>query len=87
MTRVQPTKGVAAEVLDASELWGSAYQEVRDGRADRSADGVHTCRQGVARFTSWLLTQLAERYPGFTPADARVRANTGWAADHHFAGC
>ncbi|MER6989077.1 SGNH/GDSL hydrolase family protein [Saccharopolyspora hirsuta] len=76
-----------AEVLDAGEVWGSTYQQVRDGVADRSADGIHTCPQGAARFTNWLLARLADRFPGFTPAEARTWANTGWAADDHFKGC
>jgi hypothetical protein len=76
-----------ATVLDAGEVWGDAYQQVRDDTADRSADGIHTCPQGAARFTSWLLTELAELYPGFTPADAQTWANTGWSADVHFKGC
>jgi len=76
-----------ASVLDASAVWGSTYQQVRDGKADRSADGVHTCPQGAARFTNWLLTELAKLYPGFTPAEPKAWANTGWSADKHFQGC
>lgn len=76
-----------AHVLDAAEVWGSAYQQDRDGKPDRSDDGVHTCPQGAARFTNWLLGRLAELYPGFTPADPRTWANTGWAADTRFKGC
>jgi hypothetical protein len=76
-----------ATVLDASAVWGGTYQRVRDGKADRGADGVHTCPQGAARFTDWLLHELATLYPGFTPATARRWANTGWSADIHFRGC
>ncbi|SES07128.1 hypothetical protein SAMN05216188_12127 [Lentzea xinjiangensis] len=76
-----------AVVLDATGVWGTTYQQTRDGKADRSADGIHTCPQGAARFTKWLLSELAERHPGFTPADPRDWANTGWAADDHFKGC
>ncbi|WP_252438415.1 SGNH/GDSL hydrolase family protein [Pseudonocardia humida] len=76
-----------AGVLDAGAVWGRTYQRERDGRADRNPDGVHTCPQGAARFTSWLLGELAARFPGFTPAPATDWADAGWAADDHFAGC
>jgi hypothetical protein len=68
-------------------VWGSTYQQVKDGKADRSADGVHTCPQGAARFTSWLLAELAHLFPGFTPAAPRSWADTGWSADARFKGC
>ena len=57
-------------MLDAAEVWGSTYRRTRDGKPDRSADGIHTCPQGAARFTSWLLAELADSFPGFIPADA-----------------
>ena len=76
-----------AEVLDAGAVWGNTYQRDRDGKTDRSADGIHTCPQGAARFTNWLLTELAKVFPGFTPASAQTWANTGWSADKHFQGC
>jgi hypothetical protein len=76
-----------AGFLDAGAVWGGTYQRVRDGKADRSADGIHTCPQGAARFTNWLLTELAKLFPGFTPASAQTWANTGWSADRHFKGC
>ncbi|MEU3648050.1 SGNH/GDSL hydrolase family protein [Lentzea sp. NPDC034063] len=74
-------------VLDASSVWGTTYQQTRDGKADRSADGIHTCPQGAARFTNWLLGELAKQPGGFTPADPGSWANTGWSADRHFQGC
>ncbi|QWF84276.1 SGNH/GDSL hydrolase family protein [Amycolatopsis sp. CA-230715] len=76
-----------ASVLDSGEVWGDAYQQTKDGKADRSADGIHTCPQGAARFTGWLLTGLAKIIPGFTPPAADTWANTGWSADKHFKGC
>lgn len=76
-----------ATVLDAAAVWGSTYQQVKNGKADRSADGIHTCPQGAARFTGWLLAELAKLFPGFTPAPAQSWANTGWAADNHFGNC
>lgn len=75
------------EFLDASEVWGDSYQRERDGKVDRSEDGIHTCPQGAARFTGWLLDELAELYPGFEPADAEEWANTGWSSDTSFHGC
>jgi hypothetical protein len=76
-----------ATVLDAGTVWGTTYEQVKDGKADRSADGIHTCPQGAARFTSWLLAELAKLFPGFAPASAQSWANAGWAADDHFKGC
>ncbi|HUQ56257.1 SGNH/GDSL hydrolase family protein [Lentzea sp.] len=76
-----------ADVLDATEVWGTTYQQTRDGKADRGTDGIHTCPQGAARFTRWLLAELAGQHPGFTPADPRDWANAGWSADRHFTGC
>lgn len=76
-----------AAVLDAGAVWGRAYRRVEGGRAYRSTDGIHTCPQGAARFTGWLLTGLARLFPGFTPPDPRSWANTGWSADARFHGC
>ncbi|TQL67663.1 hypothetical protein FB381_1545 [Nocardioides albertanoniae] len=76
-----------AEFLDASEVWGTTYQRVRDGKVDRSKDGIHTCPQGAARFTDWLLEGLADLYPGFEPADPEEWAETGWTSDKSFRGC
>jgi SGNH domain-containing protein len=76
-----------ASVLDAGAVWGGTYQRVRDGKVDRSTDGIHTCPQGAARFTRWLLAELAKLFPGFTPAAPRAWANTGWSANDHFKGC
>ncbi|WP_405060754.1 SGNH/GDSL hydrolase family protein [Kribbella sp. NBC_01505] len=76
-----------AQVLDAAAVWGTTYQQQKDGKADRSADGIHTCPQGAARFANWLVGELATVPPGFTPAAADSWANTGWAADKRFKGC
>jgi hypothetical protein len=76
-----------ARVLNSGEVWGGNYQQTRDGRPDRSADGIHTCPQGAARFTSWLLTNLAKMLPEFTPPAPATWANTGWSTDKHFQGC
>lgn len=76
-----------ARVLDASEVWGERYQRTRNGTVDRSTDGIHTCPQGAARFTRWLLDHLSTLSPGFTPAAPRTWANTGWSGDDHFRGC
>jgi hypothetical protein len=84
---VARTSAGQAVVLDAAAVWGGTYQQKRDGRADRSSDGIHTCPQGAARFTSWLLGALSERFHGFTPADPQAWANTGWSADKRFLGC
>ncbi|MBB4685372.1 SGNH/GDSL hydrolase family protein [Amycolatopsis jiangsuensis] len=76
-----------AGALDASTVWGPAYQPTKDGKPDRSADGIHTCPQGAARFTQWLLTELAKQYPGFQPPAPDTWANAGWSADQRFQGC
>jgi len=97
MADLQRAAGVAHEVaedssgratfLDAGEVWGRGYQQLRNGTADRSKDGIHTCPQGAARFTAWLLQKLTTVFPGFRPADASSWANTGWADDKRFGGC
>lgn len=61
-----------ASVLDAGAVWGDRYQRVRDGKVDRSTDGIHTCPQGAARFTDWLLGELAKLFPGFPPRPRRT---------------
>ena len=76
-----------ASFLDASAVWGGTYQQTKDGKADRSADGIHTCPQGAARFTTWLMRELAKQPGGFTPAEPGSWANAGWSADRHFQGC
>jgi hypothetical protein len=76
-----------ARVLAADAVWGTDYQQTRDGLADRSSDGIHTCPQGAARFTDWLLGELAKLYPGFTPAAPQSWTDTGWSADARFVGC
>ncbi|WP_017559340.1 SGNH/GDSL hydrolase family protein [Nocardiopsis baichengensis] len=76
-----------ARLLDAGEVWGDEYQRARDGEPDRSEDGIHTCPQGAARFTQWLLEELSDAYPGFTPAEPDEWADTGWSADERFKGC
>lgn len=76
-----------AVVLDAGEVWGETYQRTRGQAPDRSSDGIHTCPQGAARFTSWLLAELTELYPEFTAPAPEKWANTGWAADDRFIGC
>jgi hypothetical protein len=79
--------GAGTVVLDAGEVWGETYQRSRDGVVDRSSDGIHTCPQGAARFTSWLLGELTKLYPGFRPPAAADWANTGWSGDKRFIGC
>lgn len=68
-------------------MWGDTYRQVVHGDADRSSDGIHTCPQGAALFTHWLLGELAARYPEFSPAAPQEWANTGWSADPRFKGC
>ncbi|MCW4457854.1 SGNH/GDSL hydrolase family protein [Microbacterium sp. MPKO10] len=75
------------EYLDASAVWGDDFSRKHDGAIDRSDDGIHTCPQGAARFTSWALDELAALYSGFTPAEPDAWANTGWADSDVFHGC
>ena len=76
-----------AVVLDATTVWGSTYQRVKDGKPDRSSDGIHTCPQGAARFTNWFMDEMHRLYPTYTPPAAKDWANTGWSADKAFIGC
>jgi hypothetical protein len=87
VAEVADGSGGKAVAWDSAEVWGSSYQLDRDGKRDRSPDGVHTCPQGAARFTAWLLDHLAAHYPGFTPAAPESWANAGWAAGPAFQGC
>ncbi|WP_156819709.1 SGNH/GDSL hydrolase family protein [Pseudonocardia sp. HH130630-07] len=73
--------------LDAETVWGPAYQQTRDGLPDRSADGIHACQQGAARFATWLVEKLAVVRPGIVPAAPEQWANAGWSADPRFTGC
>jgi len=73
--------------LDASAVWGPEYRRTRAGAVDRSTDGVHACPQGAARFATWLLDELARRFPGFAPPAPEAWANAGWSADARFKGC
>ncbi|WP_225998131.1 SGNH/GDSL hydrolase family protein [Myceligenerans pegani] len=76
-----------AILLDASEVWGDEFRRERDGNVDRSSDGTHTCPQGAARWTNWLLGELADTYPDFTPPAPEDWADTGWSDDAEFVGC
>ncbi|WP_026929798.1 SGNH/GDSL hydrolase family protein [Glycomyces tenuis] len=84
---VAEDSGGEAVLLDAAEVWGEEYEQTRDGEPDRSDDGIHTCPQGAARFTQWLLGEFAELYPDFTPPEPEEWANVGWSGDEHFVGC
>ncbi|GAB2506172.1 hypothetical protein GCM10027063_51690 [Promicromonospora xylanilytica] len=97
MTDLDRTDDVAREVaagsdgravfLDSSVVWGDTYQRLRDGKPDRSDDGIHTCQQGAARFAGWLVEELAARYAGPVPADPEDWVDAGWADDARFKGC
>ncbi|WP_345761718.1 SGNH/GDSL hydrolase family protein [Diaminobutyricibacter sp. McL0608] len=76
-----------AHLFDAHEVWGKTFNKDVDGKRFRSDDGIHTCPQGAASFTKWLLEQLKGVYPSFSPAAPHAWANTGWASDKHFIGC
>lgn len=76
-----------AVLLDSAEVWGPTYQRTRDGKPDRSADGIHTCPAGAARFTSWLLTRPTGRLAGIRRVPPEAWANSGWSADRRFQGC
>lgn len=84
---VAADSGGRAVFLDSTAVWGDTFQRERDGSPDRSADGIHTCQQGAARFAGWLLDELAQRYTGFVPADPAEWVDAGWAADDRFRGC
>jgi hypothetical protein len=84
---VADTSDGKAVVLDATSVWGDTYQQTKDGKTDRSSDGIHTCPQGAARFTGWVLEEMTKTYPDFTPPAATEWANTGWAGDKRFVGC
>ncbi len=76
-----------AVFLDAGEVWGETFERTVDGETDRSSDGIHTCPQGAARWTVWLLDELAAQYPDFTPPAPREWAAAAWADGEEFVGC
>lgn len=76
-----------AVVLDSAQVWGEEFQKKRDGKLYRKSDGIHTCPQGAAQFTDWLLEKLAKQFDGFTPAKPESWANAGWSGDSKFEGC
>ncbi|WGD37646.1 SGNH/GDSL hydrolase family protein [Lysinibacter sp. HNR] len=84
---VVSSSGGKAYFLDAKEVWGENYERMRDGKVYRSEDGIHTCQQGAARLTQWLLNQLTVLYPDFTPPAADKWANSGWSSAKQFTGC
>ncbi|MEV6560910.1 acyltransferase family protein [Nocardia sp. NPDC051756] len=75
-----------AIAVNADEYWGPTFTPDLngDGRLDRAPDGIHTCPQGAAGFTNWLLGQLARHFSGFTPAQPASWIDTGWAASKEF---
>ncbi|GAA1356314.1 hypothetical protein GCM10009660_58440 [Catellatospora bangladeshensis] len=79
--------GGHAVLLDSAAVWGSDYRRERDGKADRSTDGIHTCPHGAARFTAWLMDELAQRFSGVGRVDPDAWVDAGWAADDRFQGC
>lgn len=86
-TEVAAASAGKAHLVNANTVWGDQYARERDGKVDRSSDGIHTCPQGAARYTSWLLGELSDLHPDYTPAKAKTWANTGWAANKRFTGC
>lgn len=85
--RVADGSAGRAHLVDAGAVWGSTYAAERDGKLFRSSDGIHACPHGAARFTTWLLDELAGIYPGFAPGSPAKWANSGWSADKRFVGC
>ncbi|MFB8280327.1 acyltransferase family protein [Nocardia colli] len=83
---VADTSAGRAVAVNADEYWGPTFTPDlnHDGTLDRAPDGIHTCPQGAAGFTNWLLGQLARRYSGFVPAQPSSWLDTGWAASKEF---
>ncbi|MEV7808587.1 SGNH hydrolase domain-containing protein [Microbispora sp. NPDC088329] len=72
--------GRMVRFLDSSVLWGT---DARGGKAQRSADGIHSCQQGSAAFAKWFTDRLGEAY-GFTPAAPATWATGSWTADERY---
>jgi peptidoglycan/LPS O-acetylase OafA/YrhL len=70
-------------VLDPEPVWGRTVDRDRDedGVPERWADEIHVCPQGSARWTAWLLSELAARYRGIEPADPSEWINGAWLDD------
>jgi peptidoglycan/LPS O-acetylase OafA/YrhL len=67
-------------VLDPVTVWGDTVELDRDGDGvpERWRDLVHVCPQGSARWTAWLLDELAARFDGIAPADPSTWINGDW---------
>ncbi|MGJ7908685.1 SGNH/GDSL hydrolase family protein [Actinopolyspora sp. H202] len=76
-----------AVVFDSTQVWGEEFQKKRDGELYRKSDGIHTCPQGAAQFTDWMLEKLAKQFGGFTPTKPESWADAGWSGDSEFEGC
>jgi peptidoglycan/LPS O-acetylase OafA/YrhL len=70
-------------VLDPEPVWGRTVDRDRDGDGvpERWADEIHVCPQGAARWTAWLLSELAARYRGIEPATPSEWINGAWLDD------
>ncbi|MCI3935523.1 SGNH/GDSL hydrolase family protein [Streptomyces sp. AN091965] len=66
--------------LDADALWGT---DATADKAQRSADGVHSCQQGSAAFARWFTDQLGKEL-SFEPAAPEKWAKGRWTADKRF---
>lgn len=73
-------------VFDSTAVWGEKFSRRSDGELFRKNDGIHTCPEGAAQFTSWFMQELAQ-VAGFTPAPPEKWANAGWSGSKEFGGC
>ncbi|MEV7415381.1 SGNH/GDSL hydrolase family protein [Streptomyces sp. NPDC089919] len=77
---VAARSGGKVRFLDAGALWGTDH---RAARAQRSADGIHSCQQGSAAFAKWFTAELGKAY-GFAPAPADEWATGAWTGDARY---
>ncbi|MBP0456718.1 SGNH/GDSL hydrolase family protein [Streptomyces montanisoli] len=83
--KVADADGAKVAFADASALWGT---DAGAAKAQRSADGIHSCQQGSAAFAKWFTERLGKRY-GFAPAPPDEWATGPWVSNQRYAklGC
>lgn len=66
-------------LLDPTPLWGTEVDvDLDDDRVpDRKWDGVHLCPQGAARYATWLVDEVSQRYD-LPPADPAAWLTGPW---------
>ena len=73
-------------LIDTTEVWGPelSIDIDGDGAPDRKSDGVHVCPQGAARFATWFVNRVGDRYPGLITATPDAWIAGPWITSARF---